>query len=267
MNVSDEKTVQKLQENFQNYKNFRRKNEFNLQKEILEYQNEADEYQAQGDQWSVNEIQKSIKQTEDTLQRHKDLSQYVREPTLEDYAYRRDQYANFAKTIQQFVSEDELLCFHGTNIAATKHILESGTVSSGASRLGYHTSFDAKGAISVTSINMVDTSVQSYMNLINDMYLPAGCLFVMKAKDAEEYESTVSRMSIKDVDFKSSPDRLVAVVTTPENVERVSAWAQKGGVDMVKVMTFEGFVNNCQRSHHEKISGLRRSSSKVSEYT
>ena len=197
MSASDEETVKKLQENFLNYKNFRRKNEFDLQKEIIEYQNEADEYRAQGDQWSVNEVQKSIKQTEDTLQRHKDLSQYVREPTIDDYVYRHKQYESFSKTIQQFISEDELLCFHGTNIAATKHILESGTISSGASRLGYHTSFDAKGAISVTSINMVDDSVQSYMNLVNDMYLPAGCLFVIKAKDAKEYESTVSRMSIK----------------------------------------------------------------------
>ena len=267
MSVSDEETVQKLQENFQNYKNFRRKNEFNLQKEILEYQNEADEYQAQGDQWSMKAVQENVKQTEETLQRLKDLSQYVREPTLEDYAYRRDQYANFAKTIQQFVSEDELLCFHGTNIAATKHIFESGNISSGASRLGYHTSFDAKGAISVTSINMVDTSVQSYMNLVDDMYLPAGCLFVVKAKDADEYESSISRMSIKDVDFKNSPERLVAVITTPENEERVSTWVQQGGFDASKVMTFESFIKERKQLYHEKISDIKQSLSKVGEYT
>ena len=267
MNAAYEDTVKKLQDNFQNYKNFRRHNEFDLQKEIIEYQSEADEYQSQCDQWSANEIRKNIKQTEDTLQRLKDLSQYVREPTLEDYAYRHDQYANFAKTIQQFVSEDELLCFHGTNIAASKHIFESGTISSGASRLGYHTSFDAKGAISVTNINMVDTSVQSYMNLIDDMYLPAGCLFVIKAKNTEEYESCICRMSIKDVDFKNNPDRLVAVITTPENIGLVNTWAQKGGVDTSKVMTFESFIKNSQQSHHEKISDMKINSSKVSEYT
>ncbi|MBQ7633477.1 MAG: hypothetical protein IJS88_05130 [Alphaproteobacteria bacterium] len=267
MSVSDEEKVQKLQENFQNYKNFRRKNEFNLQKEILEYQSEADEYRAQGDQLSMRAVQTNIKQTENTLQRLKDLSQYVREPTLEDYAYRRNQYENFAKTIQRFISEDELLCFHGTNIAATKHIFESGNISSGASRLGYHTSFDAKGAISVTSINMVDTSVQSYMNLIDDMYLPAGCLFVVKAKDADEYESSISRMSIKDVDFKNSPERLVAVITTPENEERVNTWVQQCVFDASKVMTFESFIKECKQSYHEKITNIKRSSLKVDEYT
>lgn len=267
MVTSYEEKVKKLQENFPNYEHFRRKNELNFRKEIIEYQNEADEYRKQGDQWTVNEIQKSIKQVEDTLQRYKDLSQYVREPTIEDYIYRHKQYADFSKTIQQFINNDELLCFHGTNIAATKHILESGSISSGASRLGYHTSFDAKGAISVTNIDMVDTSVQSYMNLIDDMYIPAGSLFVIKAKDAEERESSITRMSIKDVDFKKHPERLVAVITTPENIERVSTWAQKGGFDTAKVMTFDSFIKDCQQSHQEKISAIAKSPQKVSEYT
>ena len=252
MEPSYEEKVRDLQENFSYYKNFRQKNVFDLQKEIIEYQNEAAEYQAQGDQWSVNQVQQNIKQTEDVISQQQDLMQYAREPTVEDYAYRYKQYADFSKTIQKFVDEDELLCFHGTNIAAARHIFESGSISSGASRLGYHTSFDAKGAISVTGIRMVDTSVQSYMNLVSDMYLPAGCLFVVRAKDAQEYDRAVTGMSIKDVDFRNNPERLVAVVTTPENVGRVREWAQKGGVDMSKVMTFEGFVAKCQQNHQQK---------------
>lgn len=73
-------------------------------------------------------------------------------------------------------------------------------------------------------------------------------------------------MSVKDVDFKNSPEKLVAVVTTPENEKRVSTWAQQCGFDTAKVMTFEGFVKKCRQSRQGNISEIKKLA-KVSEHT
>ena len=58
-------------------------------------------------------------------------------------------------------------------------------------------------------------------------------------------------MSIKNIDFRNDPDRLVAVVITPENVGMITELAQKHDVDASKLMTFESFLNKCRLQYRK----------------
>ena len=172
--------IKELQENFPNYKIFRRKQIFDMRKEVVDCQKEVSEYEKQGDKYAVSEMQKNIQQTKDVIQRQEELSKCERLPTLEDYEYRDRQRREFSSQIKGIISNDDNLCFHGTNIVAAKHIIESGSISSGASRLGYHISFDGRGSISVTNIQMVETSVCDYMNLTGNFISRQAVYFLFK---------------------------------------------------------------------------------------
>ena len=161
---------------------------------------------------------------------------------------------------------EEKSSFFGTDIFGAKHILESGQISSGVDRLGHATSFDPRGKISATNKDTVDTSVGTYMNLTANFLYPAGCLFVVKPKDKTEYDQLSSTgWMIDNVDFKTNPDRLVAIVTTPENIERVNGWAQKSNIDTAKVMNFEGFIKRCKSRNPKDPRGKMQTPEKYSE--
>ena len=113
--------------------------------------------------------------------------------------------------------------------------------------LPYKPSFDGPGEISVTNKDTVETSVGIYMRLNDNYCYPAGCLFVIKAKDKDEYDKMPVKWTIKNVDFREDPERLVAVVTTPENIERVSGWAKDGGINTDKIMDFDTFIKIHQK--------------------
>lgn len=145
-----------------------------------------------------------------------------------------------------------MLCFHGTTIFGAKNILLSNTISSGADRLGRSTSFDGPGEISVTNKDTVETSVGIYMRLNDNYCYPAGCLFVIKAKDKDEYDKMPSKWTIKNVDFRKNPERLVSVITTPENLETVRTWAKDGNIDINKIIDFDTFTKAHQHQKKQR---------------
>ena len=72
--------------------------------------------------------------------------------------------------------------------------------------------------------------------------LPAGCIFVLHPKNEQEVESSECLL-IGNVNFKENPDRLFAIITTPENVELVKEWGRASNVDSNKVHDYENFKN------------------------
>lgn len=195
----------------------------------------------------IRGYQDILKEDEYELKTFEEKSSFLREPTKEDFTYRWQQCTEFSQKVARFADESEMLCFHGTDIFGARHILESGQISSGADRLGRATSYDPPGRISVTNKDTVYTSVDHYMNLTGNFLYPAGCLFVVKPKDKAEYDQLSSTgWMIDNVNFKDNPDRLVAIITTPENIERINDWAQKSNIDTAKIMNFEGFIKRCK---------------------
>lgn len=202
----------------------------------------------------IKEYQKNLISDEYALKSYEEESCLLRKPNKQDIEYRLNQRDQFPKKLANVLSHDDMLCFHGTTIFGAKNILLSNTISSGADRFGRSTSFDGPGEISVTNKDTVETSVGIYMKLNDNYCYPAGCLFVIKAKDKDEYDKMPVKWTIKNVDFKENPERLVAVVTTPENIERVSAWAKDSEINTDKIMDFDTFIKIHQKQKNKEIT-------------
>ena len=202
----------------------------------------------------INEYKKNLKENEYSLEAYKTELSLLRKPNEQDIEYRLHQREQFPKKLADILSHDDILCFHGTTIFGTKNILLSNTISSGADRFGRSTSFDGPGEISVTNKDTVETSIGIYMRLNDNYCYPAGCLFVLKAKDKVEYDKMPSKWTIKNVDLNKNPERLVAVITTPENIETVRDWAKDGGININKIVDFDTFIKNYQKQNNKETS-------------
>lgn len=174
---------------------------------------------------------------------------------------------DFPEQVAQTVPEDLPLRFHGTNLPATRNILESGEISSSVDRKGYETSYDVAGQVSVTSKDNIRITVDGYCNLSGDYKMPAGCIFVMLPKSEEEAKM-VSSLMMENVNFRENPERLFAVITTKENVETVGKWMQENGFDARKSCSYEEFIKDFDRLyqiHNETQTDKEQTSERKTE--
>ena len=73
-----------------------------------------------------------------------------RPPIDKDLMERNDVYYNFPKKLENALSDNFHLKFHGTNFYNSLQIIKDGSISSSVDRNGYATSYDEAGQISVT---------------------------------------------------------------------------------------------------------------------
>lgn len=190
---------------------------------------------------------KSIARKRNALIQIEEQLELLRPANQQDKEYRSRQYYEFPSKIEKVVPDNLPLRFHGCPITAAKHILESGELSSSVDRLGYETSYDVEDQVSVTTKNTIDTTVRGYTHLNGSQCLPAGCIFVLLPKDEEDAKAGES-MLMGNVNFKSEPDRLYGIITTPENLERINTWAQEYGIDLTdKLYDFDGFTRSFEK--------------------
>ena len=207
--------------------------------------------------------QKNVQRRKYAFQRITDRLEFVRPINEEDKAYRLRQYKEFPKLIEQNVPEDLHLCFHGCPIDAAKHIIEDGEISSSVDRIGSETSYDVSDQVSVTTKDTIMTTVAGYSGL-TEMEYPAGCIFAITPKDEDEIRTSEGSMLIGNVNFKENPERLYSIITTPENIQRVSEWAEKTGIDLSKIHTYDDFIKSFDK---DKKMDLLQSAVEATEQT
>ncbi len=190
---------------------------------------------------------KTIQSREYALEKIDGQLKFLRPSSQEDIDYRLKQYDEFPKQVRAEVPDDLHLCFHGCPIYAAKHIIEDGEISSSVDRIGSETSYDVSDQVSVTTKNTIETTVQGYAGLIENCNLPAGCIFVILPKDENEIKTSETSMIIGNVSFKENPERLHSIITTPENIEKVSEWAKKANIDLSKIHDFEDFIKEIKK--------------------
>lgn len=190
---------------------------------------------------------KTIKSRKYALEQIDNQLEFLRPSSQEDIDYRLKQYDEFSKQVKVEVPDDLHLCFHGCPIYAAKHIIEDGEISSSVDRTGSETSYDVSDQVSVTTKNTIETTVQGYTGLTGNYNLPAGCIFVILPKDENEIKTSETSMLISNVSFKENPERLYSIITTPENIEKVSEWAEKANIDLSKIHDFEDFIKDIKK--------------------
>jgi len=174
------------------------------------------------------------------LQQLKEQTEFSRPENEEDIAYRQRQYHEFPNLIKKIIPDDIPLRFHGCPINVAQHILRDGEISSSVDRLGITTSYDVEDQISVTTKDTIETTVMGYAGLAGDYNMPAGCIFVILPRDEKDAKSGDS-MLMSNVSFKQYPERLVSIITSLENLKRLSQWAQESGIDISKICDYDGF--------------------------
>lgn len=189
--------------------------------------------------------QKTISSRKNALAQIEDQLEFLRPSDEKDMQYRLRQYDEFSKKMKDLVPEDLPLRFHGCPIYTAKHIIESGEISSSVDRLGVETSYDTEGQISVTTKDTLDTTIHGYTHL-SENFLPAGCVFVLLPKDELDAKAGDS-MLMGNVNFKQEPNRLYGIITTPENIEKVSQWAKVSGIDLSKIHDFDEFAKSFEK--------------------
>lgn len=172
--------------------------------------------------------------------------EYLRPRNEEDMLYRQRQYNEFSDYITQNIPDDLPLRFHGTSIYATKEIIASGEISSPGDRFGVEASYDSPGQIYVNTKDNIFNSVRNFCNLTYDYDLPAGCLFVVTPKDSQD-EKTGHNQIMESVYFRNNPDRLVAVISTPENINNIRSWLRESGLPSDKAFTYDGFIKSIEK--------------------
>ncbi len=226
--------------------------EGNLQKAIDKY-NEIEQSDIDKKEVRLRIAQNTIARRRYALSQVEDQIEFLRPANDKDMEYRLRQYNEFAKKMKDLVPDDLQLRFHGCPIYTAKHILESGELSSSVDRLGVATSYDTEGQVSVTTKDTLDITIHGYTHLSDNSYLPAGCVFVVLPKDEMDAKAGDS-MLMGNVDFKSEPDRLYGIITTPENIERVSQWAKANGIDLSdKLYDFDSFAKTFDKEKGKSV--------------
>jgi hypothetical protein len=173
----------------------------------------------------------------------KNTEEFLRKPEQSDITYRLDIINNWPKKVAEVVPKDLPLRFHGCPIYTARAILSSGELSSSVDRLGWSTSYDASEQISVSTAENVHISTDSYTDLTAEgCCLPAGCVFVLLPKNEAEAKSG-DVLLMDNISFTEEPNRLFAIVSTPENIARVSEWANAAGIPTDKVFDFSSFLS------------------------
>lgn len=168
--------------------------------------------------------------------------EFLRPSSEEDRAYRLKVMKELPKRILESTPPDLPLRFHGAPIYTSREIIASKGLSSSVDRLGVETSYDVSDQVSVTMSDTIKVTLDSYTGLAGEHEVPAGCVFVLLPKSEEDSRSGV-HMLMGNVDFEEHPNRLFAVMTSGENVERVRQWAQDSGLDSTKVKEFFEFAD------------------------
>ncbi len=179
---------------------------------------------------------------------------------------KKDVIDNFERKFKEIVNNDPKFFFHGCkSLAFVKEIIESGEISSGASRKGIETSFDTENVISVTGYDNMSVTLEGYCGLIDGgTYTPPGALFILKTDD---YSNTT--ITAKPVFLKSDNDTLVAILSTSENKELIQNWLKDNGYDTNKFKTYNEFIEKMkdEKENDDFKSNLKNQVVKESEYS
>jgi hypothetical protein len=150
-----------------------------------------------------------------------------------DTAYRARQVAEFQNRLLQSHTTRPLL-FHGTKLEHAQSIIATGEIRPNP----LHHDTD----IYVTPRENVGFSTQKYARMNPERYFAAGALFALISHDAAEYEHAKTSFQMNRVNFRENPEQLFAVISTPNNVEKIEKWAQNGGIK-AHICDYDEFIS------------------------
>lgn len=229
-----------------------------FKKYVAGFSEQLKQYQAQGMESNspiYQNVLAEIQRFRYSLYEAEKASKFIRENSVEDIEYRTNSLPAFPERLKALLSDDVCVGFHGTPIYFAEEILKSGKISSTADRFdGYDKSTDGSGQISVSDIHSLSRTVNFFLDVsAYQRCLPCGCLFVLNTEGQTETQRAGSLMD--SVDFYKNPEKLLAVISTPENMENLKGWLHDAGLTSDLAFTFDDFVKELEMEQREPMGG------------
>ena len=198
-----------------------------------------------------------IRDNERNLMQIKSCIEFMRPAIKEDSESRMRIQEEFPKIVKELFPDGFPIVFHGTsNIGTVREILYSGGLLTPEQRGVSMTSFAS--AIDVTYKDNIRVSCEF---ADAGTYMPYGAIFAFMPQE-DEIENVVKTAGssevaggVNGVNFREEPERLLAIITTPENYQRVVEWCNKAGIDPEKVLTHKMFINKYKEFDFQQEKG------------
>ncbi len=210
----------------------------------------------------LNSNDQAIARINRAIRENSDYIEFLRENDPADTEHRTNLRRNFDKAINEAIPDNCPVVFHGTsNIGTVREIIRTGGLLTPEEKGEDYSSFATQ--IDVTSKRDIHVSLD-FAESGADKCMPYGAIFAFMPLQSEEEEvfkcirtgSSEVAGGVAGVRFIEEPDRLVAIITTEENIERVSAWCREYGWPEGRVMTHENFLTLCQNKLHSNSNNI-----------
>ena len=190
----------------------------------------------------INETKKSIAKKQDKIS-------FMRPDNLDDIELRESIRANFARQIDAVIPDGIPMVFHGRpNLGTVKKIIQDGGL----------TSPDERGERFRSFATAIDVGPKKNLGAVLEFAepkigggMPYGVIFAFYPTEAEK-ENVLATLGtevdggVSSVNFRDNPNRLVGIISTPENIQLLKSWCEANGLDSNKVFTHEAFLLYCE---------------------
>lgn len=191
-----------------------------------------------------------VRDTARSLRVADEIIEFMRPDNENDVINRADIQKNYPTAIKKTIPADTPVVFHGTqSIGTVREILRTGGLLTPEQRGVSMTSF--ANAIDVTYKDNISVSCQF---ADGGTYMPYGAIFAFVPEEGEVEkvvstgDSTEVAGGVNGVNFRDEPKRLVGIISTDENIDKIKEWCEKYGVDASKVRTHKEFVDFCKKT-------------------
>ena len=210
-----------------------------------------------GDEEEIQKLKYDIKADKESLFSSLRELNSIRKPFLEDIE-ERNNLDNFVEEVRNIIPNGVPIVFHGCGrIDTVEDIIQSG---------GLYTQKDRGYDVSATSPYIcvcTKNDIHIASDYANGKYcVPYGALFVLAPKD--EYEKkqflnvdayiaagNLTFTTTTSLNFHDEPDRLVAIITTSENLDRLKEVARENELNEDLIVTHNEFIQRCKRKYEK----------------
>ena len=241
--------VELLKNAYKNSIELNEKKLINLREKLNQAKIDEDEYDIEKLLFSINEVLFNIYSLKG---KYHNLRVSIPDDTVE----RKKILKEYSKLIDEVIPDDVPLVFHGNNnIGLVEQIMKSGGLFTPEERGVGFRSFASQ--IDVAYKKDIHVPLE-YADPMQDFILPYGAIFVFFPKENEiekvlkTYGSEVAG-GVQSINFKTETDRLFAIITTKENIQRLKKIACEVGIDENIIVTHEEFLKMCKEKYQENI--------------
>lgn len=197
------------------------------------------------DEHKIDRIKESLFYQERILKNNQGIIEHMRVPADNtDKLYRNNIKLKFASYLSDILADNIPLFFHGVgSIVIVKQIIETGKICSTEQLINPVTGIDEIFVAGNYNLSeAVDISDSP------ELFMPYGAIFVINPLE-HELEKIMSKngdIRIKSVNFVENPNRLLNIISSPENIINIKSWCRQNNINEDKVLTHNNFIKKIE---------------------